>query len=212
MRLRVPLTMQEIPAAQSTEKTPSESTEEIEKDPRQPDYLDWEIDGLVGAWKGPVEMSGESQAGSGIAYLYAATNQHLFFASDAQRLSGFSANLLSDMEAVFQTSAVADATGDRRLTFPRGNQYSAQQAFDKYILRPEIVINETRYTFEVFTQRQGDNQVVLIYAHPDGVEMRSKMPERILLMLESMKLSNDRPSAPKPGGGAQPGSVSPSSF
>lgn len=196
--LRVPKPLQEIPAPQPV-KGPDGKMELPAVDPRQPTYVNLPIKGLIGAWTGPVDVGSGQQRRTATAYLYAATNYGMFLTEEAKDAGGYTRQLQTDMEAYLQASPADEPS----MTFPKGNQFVPRQTFDVTFFRPQRTINDTRYIFEFYSTRQSDNQVVLIFARPEGIDPRSKVSENLQLMLESMRVSADRPQ-PKQKGNTGP--------
>lgn len=204
--LRVPLKFEEIPPPQQTEGAdgPSETPAE---DPRQPDYANFKIDGLIGAWKTEVDAQVNNERANQTVYLYAATNHEIFLTGETEKAINFTKDLVTSLEAALQTTHKTDPL----VTFPKGHQFTPKQTFDVYVLNSPLMIRGSRYVFEVYSVKQAENQVAMILATPEGMDPLSKVSERIQLMLESMRVSSNPPQ-PKAVGdlpGAAPAGTAP---
>ncbi len=206
--LRVPRQFQEIPAPQPI--TNSEGKQELpEVDPRQPDFLNWKIEGLVGAWQTPVDVVVGDQREARTAYLYAVVNSPLFQAGRTTDALAFSKNLMIDLANVLQIPPPEDRSISR-LSFPKEKPgYLPKLDYDAVNFRPEILIQGAQYDVEYYAVKQGDNQVAFIILLPRGMDPQSRISERIPLMLESLRVSPNRPqatpgAAPANSGGGTP--------
>ena len=195
--LRVPKQFQEVPAPQPA-TGPDGKAEPPDVDPRQPDYAGLSIKGLIGAWRTDVDAIVNNERAPQTAYLYAATNHEIFLGSGAEEAVNFSKDLIESMEAALQTTAKTEPLA----VFPKGHLFSAKQSFDVYLLNSAVPIHGSRYVFEVYVTKQGDNQVAMIFAGPEGMDPQSKVAERIQLMLESLRVS---PAPPQPKQNQAPG-------
>gem|GEM_PF-595327 len=202
--LRVPKNFKELPAPVPT-KNPDGSLEFPDVDPRQPDFANLTIEGLIGAWRADVDVLVNNERVSRPAYLYAASNSPLYLAGQAEDAVNFTKNFIPNLETALQ------ATGKPELAavFPKGHQFVPRQTFEVLLLNSDLPIHNSRYSFETYSTQQGDNQVVLLLAVPAGMEPQSKVPERMQMTLESLKLSNQRPQVK--AAGAAPAAGTPAS-
>jgi hypothetical protein len=198
--LRVPLQFNELPAPQPVEG-PDGEQELPDVDPRQPDYVSLSIPGLIGAWKADVDANVNGERATQAAYLYAATN-HQMLLTDASEAAAFSPNLIAAVEAALGSPAPESPAP---LPFPKGHQFTPKISFDVHPISSQDAIRGSRYIFEIYTTRQLDNQVAIIFASPEGLDPQSKIPERIQLMLESLRVSAAPPTPTQPGQGSTPG-------
>lgn len=197
--LRVPLQFNEMPPPQPVEG-PDGKKEMPEVDPRQPDYVSLTIPGLIGAWKAEVDANVNGARGPQTAYLYVATN-HQMLLSDASEAGAFSRNLVENVGAALGSSAPENPAP---LPFPKGHKFTPVISFDAYPITSQDALRGSRYIFEIYTTRQQDNQVAIVFASPEGLDPQSKVSERIQLMLESLRVSGAPPQPTQPGQGAAP--------
>jgi hypothetical protein len=190
---RVPSQFQEIPPPQPT-VGPDGKEEWPAVDPRQPDYVSLSIRGLVGAWRADVPVVGGEGVPTRPAYLYVASNYSLFAGDQAADASTFTQDLLTDIEGILQTTPSLE-----KIDYPRGNDYFPKQMFDVAEFHPELAINNVRYLFKAYATKQGDIQVVVILAQPEGMDPQAKLAERVPMMLETMRVSAERPQPKVPG-------------
>ena len=208
--IRVPKNFKEIPAPQP-EKNPDGSLEVSAIDPRQPDYLNFTVEGLLAAWRSDVEVFVDGARLTKPAYLYAASNSALFLADQIEGATKFSTNFVINSAAALQ-APIPDPKNHGRLELPKGDdKFVQKQSFDHVILNSELPIHDSRYTFEIYSTQQADNQVVVMLVVPVGMEPSSKISERMQLTLESLKVSAQRPQAKQAGAAGAPAGPTPSS-
>lgn len=199
---RVPKNFKEIPAPEPI-KNPDGSTEMPAVDPRQPDYANLTIDGLIGAWRADVDVGSGEARQSQPAYLYLASNGPMFLAERVEEAINFSKN----MSAYLETALGTPGRPEPSAVYPKGHKFVKQQTFEVMLLNSDLPIHGGRYSFELYTTQNGDNQIAVLLAIPSGMDPSSKISERMQLALEAMKISKERPQAKAAGGapgGAQP--------
>lgn len=196
---RVPKNFKEIPAPVPT-KNPDGSLEMPAVDPRQPDYANLTIDGLIGAWRADVDVGSGEGRQQQPAYLYVASNGPLFLAERVEEAIHFTKNTTAYLE----TSLGATGRAEPPAIFPKGHKFVKQQTFEVMLFNSDLPIHGGRYSFELYATQQGDNQMLVLLAVPAGMDPSSKISERMQLALETMKISKERPQAKPAGGGAAP--------
>lgn len=202
--LRVPLQFTEIPPPQPVEG-PDGQLEAPPEDSRQPDYADFRIPGLIGAWRADVDVLGGENRDQKPVYLYVATNHQLLLGDKTEALN-FLENLLTAMEADFQTTKAPQGTA----TFPKGHQFSPRQEFENYTITGDAAIHDTRYVSDVYTIKQTENHVAIILVRPEGMDPMSKIHDRLQLSLETLRVSAAAPQPQQAGpGGPQPSGPAP---
>ncbi len=205
--LRVPKNFTEMPAPQPTQK-PDGTLEMPAVDPRQPEFANLFIDGLLGAWQAEVDVGSNNDRVKKPAYLYVASNGPLFLSERVEEAIHFTKNFIASAETALATTGKPEPAA----LLPKTHKFVTKQTFEVLLLNSDQPIHDTRYSFELYSTQQGDNQVVLLLAIPAGMDPSSKISERMQLTLETMKVSNARPQA-KPAGGAGGGPApAPSGF
>jgi hypothetical protein len=200
---RTPKAFKEIPAPQPTQN-PDGSLSFPDVDPRQPDYANFALDGLIGAWRADVAVGGGGEERQTLpAYLYVASNGPLFLAERVEEAIHFTGNTTAYLE----TALGATGRKEPAAVFPKGHQFVKQRTFEVTLFNSELPIHGTRYSFEMYATQQGDNQVIVLLAVPEGMDPSARISERLQLTLESMKVSDQRPQAQQAG--AAPGQPAP---
>ena len=208
--IRLPIQFSPLPKPKPPAKSADSTvSEEVPFDPRQPNFINATLPGLVAAWQAPVDTLVDGKSAVRPGYIFAVSNYWMFttgqaelaplFTRDIRRLAA--ANFIDPRNPVQKDP---DGMGDRE-SFPRAAKYTPPVPYDVTRFNPEQPINDVRYTVELFSHRSGDIQVVLIVVLPrDADVQRAKLNERIPLMLETLKVSNKKPVAPpkKVGGAA----------
>lgn len=208
--LRLPLQFAPLPKPKPPAKKEDGSEEEPPFDPRQPNYVNITLPGMVAAWQAPIETLVNDKPEARPGYIYALSNYWMFVTGETEQAPLFTRDARRLVAAAFGTAITdPDGVGDRE-TFPRSAQYTTPVPYDVTRLNPEMQINDVRYTVELFSQQNGDIQLLLLVVLPRDADLqRTHLNERIPLMLETLRLSNKKPSAPPKKGGASPAPAQP---
>lgn len=201
--IRMPLQFAALPKPKPPAKREDGSEEETPFDPRQPNYANITLPGLIAAWQAPVETLVDGKPENRPGYIYALSNYWMFVTGHTEQAPLFTRDTRRLVAAAFGTVITdPDGVGDRE-TYPRAAQYTTPVAYDVTRFNPEMLINDVRYTVELFSHQQGDIQLILMVVVPRDADLqRTRLNERIPLMLETLKLSNKKPSAPPKKGAA----------
>lgn len=199
INFRVPNQFREIPPPKA-ETDEEGNVIEPEADPRQPEFMEGELPGLVGAWEAEVAVGDETAP----AYLYVLSNYPLWLtATKAEEI------------VQFHDTAVRQVSGGmslrlpdpRRVTIPAGTGYAKPKQFTVYNL-PEREIDGVSYHTSIYTHQTGDARVVIVYIIPARIEPSERMGDRIEMSLETLTVTDVKPPKPtvggKKGGGAAP--------
>ena len=192
------------PAADKAGEEPAAGEEPLH-DPRQPDYLEFEIPGLVAAWKAVVDVD-DRDAGVP-AYVYIASNYPMWLedggAKRAVRLhEDFAAQLAGALG-----KQLPDPNEWSEETFPpRGKKgYVSRKAYTSITLTPDRPIQGVITDFTIYLYKVQDIQIVILTVIPRDVGRRENLKERIALCLETLKVSGEKPSRPNEPGGSSVG-------
>lgn len=203
--IRLPLQFAALPKLKPPAKRDDGTEEETPFDPRQPNYANITLPGLIAAWQAPVETLVDGKPENRPGYIYALSNYWMFVTGQVEQAPLFTRDTRRLVAAALGTVITdPDGVGDRE-TYPRAAQYTTPVAYDVTRFNPEMLINDVRYTVELFSHQQGDTQLILMVVLPRDADLqRTRLNERVPLMLETLKLSNKKPSAPPKKGGASP--------
>ena len=166
-------------------------------DSRQPDYLEWKIPGLLGAWwaQVAVEADGAEQLP---CYMYVASNHHMFLdTSLVEHALEFHATVVSGLTDALGMGPNPAIEWDEERHPPAGG-YVSQKAYSAATLYPQRQIHGVQYEFAIYLHQQKDVQVAVIFVIPRDVSRSEQLAERIALSLETLEVS---PDTPRKGGG-----------
>jgi hypothetical protein len=181
-------------------------------DERQPDYLGIELPGLVGAWR--ISLPASNADGSKNielpGFLYLMTNQHLFRTSSEVEPNRtppeeFQGRAVSDIAAALETRV--DESGWVAVTYPEKFDLVPKVAYQSLVLRPEKLIADNKYNFDLYCTTKGDLQVIAMFVIPDGVAPSENLANRIKLCLETLRITADRPGAASSSGSGSGGNT-----
>ncbi len=210
IKLRVPKQFKLIPAPQP--ELDKESKEEgklvpvpPERDPRQPRYLRVILPGLEGAWQTTLEVVVGEQAKQAPAYMYVLSNRERFQDPD-----------LAKTAMNFHTDVVTLLTDALKVPFPDPDQweekrypptdgYVEEKLFNLLTLKPQQQINGAPTDVLIYQYKLETTWVVVLFVIPQGYDSRQKLPERIALCLETLKVSGRKPGKFGPSKAKRPG-------
>jgi hypothetical protein len=198
-------------------------------DPRQPQYLDLVLPGLLGAWEATVqaEVGGEDEPRT--AYLYLLGNHERYlqkpdaagFVEDPQAFIRELESRLS--EAIGVVLPEGEGTGvekNRRYreTAPRVEpnvKFTSRKDFTAVTLQPQIDVGDLDLPFEIqlyeWTGRQ--IQVAIVMVYPQSISPRENLQESLLLALETLNVADAAPTgAAAANGGDAAGTGRPAGF
>lgn len=209
--IRLPLQFAALPKPKPPAKREDGTTPDEEPfDPRQPNYVNVTLPGLAAAWQAPIDTLVDGKPEKRPGYIYALSNYWMFVTGQTELAPLFTRDTRRLIAATFGTVITdPDGVGDRE-SYPRAAQYTTPVPYDVTRLNPEMLINDVRYTVELFAHQEGDIHLILMVVLPRDADLQhSRLNERIPLMLETLKLSNKKPSAPPAKGGATPAPAQP---
>jgi hypothetical protein len=209
LEMRVPKPFQLMARPQPAEVDESGQPIALDEDKRQPLFLGIEeLPGLIDAWRATLPIS-ESEGMP--AYLYVLGNHQRFL--DRQLSEGEGAEpgtFLEDLELLLQNTlnvTIQDSqTGDRdnvryRETIPRQEKYAVPKEFTAIsLLTPEEMQRDLGghlWRIQVYEHRADPIQVAVVLIYPAAVSDRPV--DRLKLALETLKVANQPPRAPRPG-------------
>ncbi len=200
--------------------TISEETPEPEKkrDPRQPDFLDVELPGLIAAWKADlntVSGTGDSAKSATIpGYIYLLSNAEFWrtFKTKKGNNSKISPIKFHDdvMEILTGTLNIeigkhARGTATDRVnkwfteTVParKDERFAPKKEITTITLVPSVEEGEEQQgiqrEYQVYLFANGDMKIVLIYALPRNVSTGEDLIDRILFSLQTLTVSSEKP-------------------
>ncbi len=213
--IRVPLQFRQIPAPQPVARPKGE--EESDEPPpepvdlRQPNYVNLELPGLIGAWEAQLPVFADGSVTTKGGYIYALTNVELLQSGErAKEAPLFTRDLRRLVSAAFAAPLDDPEAHGEPEAYPRSKIYLPQNKFLGTPLQPAAPIDGVPYLVELASLQNRDVQVVLLVVVPRDVESGEKLTERIPLMFETLKIASEAPrggtarssgGAPPPAGG-----------
>lgn len=165
---------------------------EPEEDPRQPDYMNYQFPGLLGAWQTTVSATVNGMQEPRKAYIYVLSNYEMFRSAEGrERAAAFSDDLLTSLSNVLSIPEDTRKTSDEQ--FPKTPVYIAPKRARVANLRPTHLIEGTTYAFDLYQFIQGDVQVTVAIVFPADSDANNVLGERVPLMFETMKLTGEKP-------------------
>lgn len=208
IELRVPKEFVEIPPPEPPAEGEAETTAQETFDPRQPDYIRLELPGLVGAWKADdIPAAGDGDDATCDAYLYVLSNYDLWLeAGQTERPRAFHSEFVSLLVGALGVPAPAEEDW-QPIRAPERDGYVEPREFLMEVFTPPEPIDGRTTDFFVFLHEAGDMQTVILFVIPRDVDSRLKLTavrgkgenagvepgERMLLCLETLKVSSKRP-------------------
>jgi hypothetical protein len=199
IEIRVPKKMKPLPAPAA----PSEG-DPNPKDPRQPDYLELQFPGIVGAWALPTSATVNGEATAATAYFYVLSNIDLL----RQQKPPFPAAEFYDevIERVTKAIKIPLPAQNAWATeaYPRNATYMKPKDFHKIILTPAEPINGVPMEFYIFEYRQDQNptKVSVIAVLPVGINPKDGVHEALPFSLGTLNVpaTPPAPAASAPSG------------
>ena len=206
-------------------------------DPRQPDYLDVELPGLIAAWNANLSTVGSAAGANqpemhpGSIYLLSNYNLWRTFKTpnetiDPTKFHDEVMRTLTGALGVHIDERVHGSATDRvnkwfSETVPatKDQQFAPRKEIRTITLIPEAREEEEGEEseadqdfpreYQVYLFSNGDLKIVLIYALPKNVSTAEDLQDRILFSLQTLNVSDEKPSGknPKAPAGTQPKSV-----
>ncbi|HBN76109.1 MAG TPA: hypothetical protein DD473_09880 [Planctomycetaceae bacterium] len=223
--IRIPKQLTEIPAPPPRPKS-SEEDEPPQVDPRQPTFVEMELPGMTAAWKAnltTVDASGATSSETG--YLYLLTNYDYWRTFKTKDEIGdplkFHEDVLNDMvdalQVVIDEKKSGTATDRVNKWFhetvpePKDEKFAPPKEFTTITLVPEEPAEDgLARQYQVYLYQNGDMRMALVYALPRNVSAGEELENRILLSLQTVDLSTEKPAVkrapaqPAPNGNGAP--------
>ncbi|MBA4031931.1 MAG: hypothetical protein C0478_13720 [Planctomyces sp.] len=175
-------------------------------DPRQPDYLNFEFPGLLGAWQTTVNANVNGTVAPRKAFIYVISNYSMFSqATQIEKAPQFSQNFLDRFWQIL--SIPEDQRRSSQEKYPKGVGYQPDKNFTVINLRPMQSIDGVQYLFDIYLIQQQDVQVAVVVATPADSDATNFLAKGVPLMLETMKLTGEKPRA-----GSQKSASTPAAF
>ena len=202
---RAPQVFRPIPPPRP-EKDAEGNVIEPTSDPRQPEFIEGELPGLVGTWQAPVkaeaEVEGEREIVEVPAYLFLLSNYSLWADGDIEKATGFADTAVRQISGDLIVRIAPEMAKQTR--YPSGTQgtnYVEPRQFTTWDVLPDKEIHGTKYTASVYVYRAGDMQVVLLALLPRNTTSPPLLAEKVLLSLETLNVSNQKPRRSEGGAG-----------
>lgn len=193
IELRVPKQFQLMPKPQLP-KAEEGKPAPVVIDHRQPDYMNFEFPGLIGAWQTKVNATVNGAAAERKAYIYVISNYSMF--SQANQIAKAPEFSQSFLDRFWQSLSIPE---DQRRAlqekYPKVQGYQPEKNFTVVNLRPSQLIDGVPYLFDVYLIQQQDVQVAVIVATPADSDANIFLGKGIPLMLETMALTGEKPRA-----------------
>ncbi|MGE3317003.1 MAG: hypothetical protein AB7O26_17945 [Planctomycetaceae bacterium] len=194
IELRVPKKLKPIPAV----TTPAAEGEEAPKDPRQPDYVELELPGLVGAWSVPVGTMVDGSPTAVNSYLYVLCNAVLLKSPNPP----FPANEFHDevVERLSNALGVPVPKPDVWIdeSFPRTATYVKPKPFHSLLLTPTEPVNGVPTEFKLYEYQSGDMRVSILAVMPQGATAKDNFLPILPLSLETLSVPPQPPATAVP--------------
>lgn len=157
-------------------------------DPRQPNYLDVQLPGLVGAWQGTVSADIGGVQQSVPAYFYVMSNIHLLQQPGMKDSAG---NFFDEvLNALCQGLKIQKPDKERWeiKNYPSQGTYAAQKSIESTLLEPSEPINNVRTDFYLYEHANGDVQVSLLFVVPEGMNRTEMLDRARTISLETLSV------------------------
>ena len=161
-------------------------------DPRQPDYVDLVLPGLVGAWQAAVDVADEDEPRAAFAYVL--SNHYLWLQRETDpsiEPTDFHFDVLQKIASALGEPPPAD--DDDRWSegrFPPGIGYKAQKRVD--LIELGNVIGGVAMNFSIYIYQVNDIQVAVLFVIPQ--ELDRPMQTAIDFSMEWLEVSGETPS------------------
>lgn len=226
-KLRVPLGFEIILPPEPKQPDPNDPQPPMDQktkveelnDPRQPEFLNFRLPGLIAAWQKDVNVDEAGKSVVKKARFYLLSNGPLFgIAPDVpgridpaelhQQVSHkLAENLIDNMQTM--TPIVIKAEDWREEKYPAGGfDLVPQVAYQSIILSPKNLFEETAMTFKLYLHGTGTTKTVLLLIYPTETSSSEKLAERFDYSFETLKVPSDPQQAASPGGAAPTGGPS----
>lgn len=217
-QLRVPIQFRQIPAPPPQPlDDQGNAVGAPEADRRQPDYIRIEFPGLEAAWEADFQVTVDNMASSRKGYIYLTSNFAMFATPEAPQASQFIQMVLdATTDGLRVPPERADGPHTAGRPFPNGRPqnelYFPLNTYDIFNLKPESLIDNAQYTFDVYVIKNQDLselKLAVVVVLPVGIDSRANIADRVNLMLETAQVFEARATAgsgkgPRPGAGASP--------
>ncbi len=200
------------PAAGGTVAEQATEPEEI-KDPRQPDFIDVELPGLIGAWKADLETVG----GAGGSTQSAAHPGHIYLLSNYEYWRTFKTERATINPVEFHDEVMKRLTGAFNIVIEKRARGTATDRINKWFTETVPQKKDERFApkkeittitlvpsaeqeqegfqreYQVYLFANGDIKIALIYALPRNVSTGEDLLDRILFSLQTLNVSAEKP-------------------
>jgi hypothetical protein len=198
--LRVPRQFSPLRAAESSEDGGASAAPTT--DLRQPDYMNFVLPGLLGAWRAGISADVNRESATVSGYLYVLSNYEYFTrekTEERRAAVSFNTDLVKGLAQALGLPMPAEKDwGEVRA--PAGDGYVPTKTYAQVTLKPKDSILGAPTEITLYLYQNQDIQVALVYALPKDADRKEHLPERIALSLESLRVDPRVPEGGRGGG------------
>jgi hypothetical protein len=172
-------------------------------DPRQPHFSDEPLPGLIGAWKAEVGADVDGEPKDLPAYIYLLSNHFLWAGGDPGAAAGFHTLVL---ETVVNGIGLPspEPTDWKAESFPPRPGMITQKTSQVWRSKTSRIIDETPGDVSLHLLENGNMKIALIVVVPDTIDPSEKLPQRMELALQTIRIDKQEPGIGDGATGSQP--------
>ncbi len=211
-----------------------DSEEPRKKDPRQPDFLDVELPGLIAAWQADLETlggsGGSAQPVRQTGYIYLLSNAEFWrtfktkkgnesnispikFHDDVMDILTGTLNIEIGKHARGSATDRVNKWFTETVPAKKDERFAPKKEITTITLVPDLEEGEESEAFQreyqVYLFANGDMKIVLIYALPRNVSAAENLIDRTLFSLQTLNVSAEKPRGAPGGKAASPAGAAP---
>jgi len=193
--LRIPKFLTQVPYDPPPAAAEGEEVEVVEDvdDPRQPDYCDLKMAGMVAAWTGTVDVEIGKETEERPCYFYVLSNYELWLEKNASEVAiKYYVDLKESLEEGLHRT-IEDAEWDEERHPPNKEGYVEMKEFTTLTLSHDELIHGVHMDFTLYLHQVQDMQVAILTVLPHQLESRSTVPDAIARCLETLVVSGEKP-------------------
>jgi hypothetical protein len=197
VQIRMPSQFDLIPAPK-VETDEEGNIISMDPDLRQPHFSNEPLPGLIGGWKAMVSADVAGEQKEVPAYIYLLSNHYLWAAGDPGAATAFHTTVLESVVSGMGLPEPQQTDWEVR-KFPAATGMIQQKSSTVWTTKTSRPVDETLDELELHLFENGNMKVSLIVVYPDTIDPSEKLPQRMELALQTIRIDKQEPGIGKDG-------------